>query len=133
MELRAAAAACAQAAQQAVDLIMAQIRAAYLTRGLPAPALEARIPVPDAPPSPADPAAMSAFLEATAEAMRANLGAQAEKVCAALRGELRTFGTPAASREATSAIAEARERLQGLRALEDDIARLDALLEPLLV
>lgn len=139
MELRGAAGACASAAQGALDLVLAQVRASFMERGLPPPPLEGHIEATalwDAaegqdldPHRPLDEVAdeVARRLRATAETLRATLletlrAATAEAASTRARAEA---ATPGPSREA-------RQRRAALLALEDDLVRLQRLVQPLL-
>lgn len=136
VELRAAAAACAHAAQQAVDLVLAQVRAAFLGRGLTPPEIGAHIARPDSAAAPEiAPAALADVLDDRAEALRATLVSEADRLRAALERDLRQAAAPKAApvRDDETAAArrsEARRRAAGLRALEEDLMRLERALRP---
>jgi hypothetical protein len=124
-ELRLAAGGCAQAAQQAVDLILAQARAAFLTRGLPAPLLEGHLdlaaPVVSEAASDAD---LQALLDGAADFLQQACRAGAERVQTSLAPQLQA-ALPLIEKVAPRAPSEAsRRRTAGLRALEEDLLRL---------
>jgi hypothetical protein len=141
LELRAAAAACGQAAQQAVDLVLAQARAAFLARGLPAPQIDARIAAPDlAGSARTAPGDLTALLSDLAETTRTALVAEAERLRGGIEGDLRRVvdtaagasGSATPDPSAAGHRAEARRRAAMLRALEGDLLRLEGLLRPCL-
>jgi hypothetical protein len=140
-ELRSAAAAAAHAAQQALDLVLAQARAAFLARGLSAPQLDGQIAPPDlAIPDRATLPELHTMLSDAADAALAALSAQADRHRALLATGLRQ--TVAAATGPTDSAApdpavdarrvSARRRAETLRSLEGDLARLEKLLRPCL-
>jgi hypothetical protein len=141
LELRVAAAACGQAAQQAVDLVLAQARAAFLTRGLPAPQIDGRVTPPElVSPGAMPPSGLATLLGSVADAAGAALAAEADRLRAALERDLRqavaaatgTAEQPASDTSGDTRRVVARQRAASLHALEDDLARLEQLLRPCL-
>ncbi len=130
VELRQAAATCAGAAQQAVDLVLAQARAAFTARSLAAPELSAHLdpPVLAVPPD-ADIAALRTALSGAAGIIEAAISERAGTLLVGLSAALREAAGPAAP--PPDAVAT-EARVQALRALEDDILRLERLLQGVL-
>jgi dynamin family protein len=127
--LRTAVAQASDAVQQAVDLLVAQTRVAYMSRGLPAPALDAQIPpLPLALPERASAALLAAILEGAADHIETTLGAAADRLQIDLLAGLPEPG-PVSSRPQPTADAGISVRRAALRSLEEDLVRLRVLLQ----
>lgn len=124
-ELRWAAGAHAQAMQQAADLIAAQMRAAFLSRGIAAPPLDAAVTAftPNLGPVESR-SALYRALEEQADALEAAGMAMAVRIHAAFLAALPIGDTSSRSTVSSSPRAAAAPRTVALRALEDDVARL---------
>lgn len=136
-ELRAATAEVALAAQQAVDLIVAQVRAAFLARGLPAPVLETHLETP-ATFAPTWEASEHPIVhcEQAADSIEAETRKRIGGLHATLAAELRAHAAVTASPPPPSPAAdsaEVRQRRAALHMLEEDLIRLEKLLAPLLL
>ena len=128
-ELRAATARSTGPAQQAVDLLCARMRAAFLARQVPAPEVSALLDAgPWALPGDSDPLALQETLEGAAaraeEMWQAAAGAAFTVLDSALPkvdpGALPTPTGPPAGRD---------HRRAALQRLEEDLARLDRILQ----
>lgn len=128
-EQRAAAGACAEIAQRVLDPLFAQVRAAFLTRSLAAPALHGHLEVPaPALPEQVSVADLWARFDSSASTLREACRAGAERLRQSAAGEMRAFvdaasEAPQPARADTDGAME-RQRLAALRALEEDLVRL---------
>jgi Dynamin family len=138
-DLRSLAARVASSAQQAVDLILAQARAAYLGRKLQPPTLEARIdPLPIDTPTETDARTLRLQIDELPIILRADLDEKAHRIAAALGAAIRDTAQRASQARAadTASAASARsnaDRLTALRVLEDDLLRIEHFLHSMLV
>jgi hypothetical protein len=138
-DLRSLAAQVANSAQVAVDLLLAQARAAYLGRKLEAPVLEASIePLPITMPTETDARVLLAQIEQLPGILRADLDEKAQRISAAIVTAIRASAQRAAAARASesnrhTSSPSSAERLAALRALEDDVLRIERLLQAMLV
>ncbi|HVA92335.1 MAG TPA: dynamin family protein [Chloroflexota bacterium] len=129
--LRVAMGEVTRAAAQALDLVLAQTRAAYLARGLPQPAaFSVTVDEPIAAPlMDTTDESPSGHRERAAERARAELLRRAEAARIALIREIRVHGpTPIAATKSGDGGAAALARVATLKLLEDDILRLEGIL-----
>jgi hypothetical protein len=138
-ELRALAAEHTHAAQDAVDLIVAQARAAYLARGLTPPALDVHLePLGFTVPHHIGASALHDLLRSVPRLLRDDLEAKAPMLSSKLKAVIHNHGRhdspPEVAREqiTTKTGAGSQERVKELHALEGDLLRLDAMLVRLL-
>jgi hypothetical protein len=122
--MRVALGEVSQAAAQALDLVLAQTRAAYLSRGLPPPSplaatIDAPLPLPPME-EPREP--LAAHCERAARGARAELETRIKAARASLSAEIRAAGP------AGEPLPGAAERAAALRLLEEDVLRLEGIL-----
>lgn len=124
---RVAMGAVTRAAAQALDLVLAQARAAYPARGLPPPVFSVSV---DAPIAVVERAAESAaaYGERLAESARAELRARAEVARIALVREIRAHGPAPIEAPRPSDSGAERARAAALKRLEEDVLRIEQLL-----
>ena len=128
-ELRAATARSAAPAQQAVDLLCARMRAAFLARQVPAPELGAHLDAgPWALPEELDPVALQELLEGAAVRTDEMWRVAAGAAFTVLDSALREFD-PGAPPTPTGPPAGRDHRHAALQRLEEDLARLDRILK----
>lgn len=136
VEARAATTASRDGAQQTLDLVAAQCRAAFMMRSLPAPALTTQfdLETPQFPAAAMDEASWrDQAADALLDALRSSGETARERLGAALAEAADGMGSdPRSTDPGPSPVADDRVRLAALRALEDDLVRLQHLLEPLL-
>jgi hypothetical protein len=114
-----------RAAGAAMDFVLAQVRAIYLTRGVQAPSFDASIDAPIDPPIPGGPdESIFAYRERAADQARTILTARTKAAQVALAAAL---GKSEPTRRPTDG-AEARSRVEALHLLEEDILRLERIL-----
>ncbi|MGH2391333.1 MAG: dynamin family protein, partial [Chloroflexota bacterium] len=114
-----------RAAGQAMDLVLAQARAAYLSRGIQAPAFDAAIDSPISIPPPAGlDESWAAYRERVARLALTTLVARAQAAQVTLAAEI---GTPAQERH-PAARTGSQAQAAALRMLEEDVLRLERVL-----
>jgi hypothetical protein len=114
-----------RAAGEALDFVLAQVRAAYLTRGIQAPSFGAHIDAPiDVPASAGSDESMDAYRERAARLARETLAARTKATQAALVAAL----GPAEPARRPADGADARSRVAALHLLEEDVLRLERIL-----
>ncbi len=130
--LRVAMGEVTRAAAQALDLVVAQARAAYPARGVPPPEFSASVDEPVALIERADEPS-AAYRERVAEATRAELLGRAEGARIALVREIRAHGpTLVEAPKPSDGGAAARARAAALKLLEEDVLRVEQLLSELI-
>ena len=128
-ELRATVGRSTAPAQQAVDLLCARMRAAFLTRQVPAPELSAHLDAgPWALPEELDPVALQELLEGAAVRTDEMWRVAASAAFTVLDSALREFD-PGAPPTPTGPPAGRDHRHAALQRLEEDLARLDRILK----
>jgi len=128
---RVAMGAVTRAAAQALDLVLAQARAAYPARGLPPPVFSVSVDAPIAVIERAgEPAA--AYRERMAETARVELLARAETARIILAREIRAHGPAPVEAPKPSDGAAERVRAGALKLLEEDVLRIEQLLSGLI-
>lgn len=114
-----------RAAGEAMDFVLAQVRAAYLMRGVPAPFFDAHIDAPIDVPIPAGPdESIFAYRERAAGQARETLAARTKAAQSSLTAAL---GTAEPTRRPADE-GEARARVAALHLLEEDVLRLERIL-----
>ncbi len=135
-DMRSLAAHVARSAQEAVDLTLAQTRAAYLARELPSPVLDARIEsLPITMPSETSARALLSLIDDLPGVMRADLDEKARRAGAAIAATIRDGAERAGRQKPADVDASGRagrERLDALRVIEDDLLRLELFLQEIL-
>ncbi len=133
--LRAVAADYTRAAQEALDLVAARARAAFMERGLEPPSFDLHVnPLSFAVPAGAESAELLALARSAPRELRADLEWQTAAIAEELARicDERSGAAHADEAEATSVAEEAATRIAALRQLEDDLVRLDRLLAAML-
>jgi hypothetical protein len=118
-----------RAAGAAMDFVLAQVRAAYLTRGIQAPSFDAAIDGPIDPPVPGGPdESFFAYRERAAGQARETLVARTKAARVSLAAALE----PAEPTQRPTDGTEARSRVAALHLLEEDVLRLERILTDVL-
>ncbi len=119
-----------RAAGQAMDFVLAQTRAAYLSRGLPAPSFDTALDSPISIPPPSDlDESWAAYRERIGRLALTTLAARARAAQATLIAQI---GPPTPERRPTDR-AGAQARAAALCILEEDVLRLERVLTDALV
>lgn|GEM_PF-1970605 len=139
-EVRGIAADMVRVAQDGVDLIVAEARAEFMTRGLPAPLLDARIePFAVSVPAEVSLDDLRSLVRNLPQRLREDVDQQSLDVAARLVDMIRGLGrsatpptAPRPERSAGAPDADGLRKLAALRGVEDDLIRLEGFLLPLL-